>query len=101
MRELHQETENQRQQDAQNASNAGQRHGFSDALKADVAFARANGFAHANFPRSFSHGHKHDIHDPHAAHQQSDGNHAYHQLEDARHDVAELDAKLFRAADAK
>src|ERR1043165_6223066 len=101
MRKLHENTESQRQDDAQNATNAGKRHGFSDELKADVAFARANGLAYPNFPRSLSHGHKHDIHNANAAHQQSNRYNANDQLKDSGHNVVKLRAELFRAADAK
>src|SRR5437868_12045597 len=101
MRKLHEKAENQRQHDPQNSTDAGQRHGFSDELKANVALARANGLTHSDFARSLGYGHKHDVHYANAAHQEAHGNHAHDQLEDARHDVAKLDAKLFRAADAK
>src|SRR6185312_1230388 len=101
MRELHQEAENQRQDNAQKSANAGESHGLSNKLKADIALARSNGFAHANFARTLRNRHQHDIHHAHAAHQQSHGNHAHHQLEDAFHDVTELDSKLLGAADAK
>ena len=50
MNEFHQEAEYQRKNDSKNAADAGQRHGFSNELEADVAPARANGLAHPDFP---------------------------------------------------
>src|SRR5262249_4815425 len=101
MRQLQQEAEDQRQDDAQNAANASERRGFSDELEADVAFARPNGLTHADFTGSFRDGHEHYVHHPNAPDQQTDRDDPHNELEDPGHDVAELHAKLLRAADAE
>src|SRR5262249_20246241 len=93
--------ENQRQDDAQNAANAGERHGFSDELQADVALARPDGFPYADFTGSFRDGHEHYVHHPNAPNQQTDRDNSHYELEDSGHDVAELQAKLLSAADAE
>src|SRR6266481_7337626 len=101
MGELHQEADDERQDHAQDAANPGQGHGFRDELEADIALARADGFAYANFAGAFRDRHQHNIHYAHAAHQQPNGDDADHQLKDAGHDVTELQAELFGAADAE
>jgi hypothetical protein len=61
------------EQYADDAAGAGKHNGFGEELPGDVAAARAERFAYADFARALGHGHQHDIHYAYAANQKADG----------------------------
>src|SRR5208282_4832758 len=76
--------------DADNSASSGKRHGFEEELPGDVAAARADGFAHADFARALRDGYQHDVHHTHTANQQADrAEHDDHQ-HDAANDVVKF-----------
>jgi len=52
---------------------AGKHNCFGEELPDDVATARAERFAYADFARPLGHGHQHDVHYAYAANQKADG----------------------------
>ncbi len=64
--------------------------GFGQKLPDDVAAARANRFAHADFARALRDRHQHDVHHAHAADQQSDRADHGGQQSDRTGDLLEL-----------
>ena len=48
---------------------------FHEELPQDVVAAGADGHPQADLPRPLRHRDEHDVHDPHAAHDQRDGGH--------------------------
>jgi hypothetical protein len=86
----HQQRDQYRDHDAQNAARAGERHGFHQKLPDDVPAARADGLPHADLARALGHAHQHDVHHPDAAHQQAKaGDRDRHQADQAG-DLIEL-----------
>ena len=70
--------------DAQQAARSGERHGLDQKLPDDVAAARAERFADADFARALGDADQHDIHHADAAHQQAErGNRDGHQADQA------------------
>src|SRR5271170_1294440 len=51
--------------DADDAAGSSERHSFEEELPGDIAAARADGFAHADFAGALGDGYQHDIHHPH------------------------------------
>src|SRR5579872_107768 len=101
MQGAHEEADAKREQDANHATASGQGHGFHQELKADVAAARANGLAHANFPCAFGNAHEHNVHYAHTADEQADRDNPDDELKNVGHDVPELSTERFSAADAE
>src|SRR6266851_5842283 len=60
------------EEEGDDAARRGEGHGFEQELPGDVAAARADGFAHANFAGALGDAHEHDVHDAHAANEQAD-----------------------------
>ncbi len=72
---------------AHGAARQRQHHGLNQNLQHDVAMARAQRLAHADFARALGDAHQHDVHDDDAAHHQRNARHRHH---DRRHHAEQL-----------
>ena len=75
------------QQHAEDSADRGQRDCFERELQEDVALARADGLAHADFARALGNGDQHDVHHSDAAHDQCHAGHRKHKNEDRAGDL--------------
>src|SRR5882672_11196147 len=83
------------------ATGTGQNNCFGEELPDDVAAARAERFAYADFTGTLSDRHQHDIHYAYAANQKADGADHGNQERDRRCDLAKFVGDLLGAGDAE
>ena len=99
--EVDEQADGAAKENANDAAGTGEDDGFGEELPDDVALARANGAAHANFAGALSDGHEHDVHHTDAADEEADGADDGDEQGDRGSDLAKLVGDLLGAGDAE